>query len=1086
MNTSHALHKTLAILALLSAAGAARAQTFVWNNAAGGPWNNALNWTPNTVPNAGTHIAEIGVAGSYAVDLSINPSLLGLTITNSGATLRVLGGTGLTLVGPSLANAGAIIVNPAAINAGTFIQCNADCAFTGTGILQLNAFPGNIDAAYLQTGGAARITNAAGHTISGNGRVYALLTNNGVISTSGSGNQLQYSGSAKVNNNLIRAQNLATTVMSIGLTQGPSGVLRADNATTSIGGITVTGGRIEAINGGVTTIAGAPSFDVAASTGPLNLPGGSSITFVGAGHRHDGVITVNSNAVNAGTFLQFNANGTLRSDTTTCQVVLNASTGNLDSSILQTGGAAVLTVDPTCTISGFGRVYANLVNNSTISTSGAGKQIQYLGSAKTNNGLFLAHNGATNTVSIAVSQGASGVIRADNATNSITGVALSGGRLEATNGGTTVISGTPSFNIAASAGPLNVPAGSGITFLGAGHRHDGVITVNSNAVNAGTFLQFNANGTLRSDTTTCQVVLNAFPNNLDTAIIQTAGGAVLTIAPTCTITGHGNIHASIVNNSTIATSGAGKQIQYLGSAKTNNGLFLAQSGATNTVSIAISQGASGVIRADNATNSIAGIALTGGRLEATNGGTTVISGAPSFNIAASAGPLNVPAGSGITFLGAGHRHDGVITVNSNAANAGTFLQFNTTGTLRSDTTTCRVVLNANSANLDSSYIVTGGAAVLTIDPTCTITGHGNIHASIVNNSTITTSGAGKQIQYLGFSKTNNGLLLAQNGAANTVSIAVSQGASGVIRADNATNSIAGIALTGGRLEAINGGTTVISGVPSFNIAASRGPLNLPGGSGITFLGSTHRHDGAITVNSNAANAGTYLQFNVNAILRGDSGACQIVLNATPANLDSAYLQTGGNAVLSIDPTTTISGRGRIYARTNIAGTVAPGFSPSTTAPIEGRNAIEFSDSARLEIKVAGTGAGQFDRLTNSNSVVANGTLAVTLLPSYTPVADDAFVILSGSILSGTFDTLQLPALDEPLLKLAVRYTTSQAILFVTCKGNFNSDEITDFFDYLDFVAAFSSEDPSADINGDNQVDFFDYLDFVSLLDACGA
>ena len=47
-----------------------------------------------------------------------------------------------------------------------------------------------------------------------------------------------------------------------------------------------------------------------------------------------------------------------------------------------------------------------------------------------------------------------------------------------------------------------------------------------------------------------------------------------------------------------------------------------------------------------------------------------------------------------------------------------------------------------------------------------------------------------------------------------------------------------------------------------------------------------------------------------------------------------------------------------------------------------------------------------------------------------------------------------------------------------CPADFNGDGQVDFFDYLDFVQAFSTEDPAADFNGDGQVDFFDYLDFV--------
>ncbi len=50
---------------------------------------------------------------------------------------------------------------------------------------------------------------------------------------------------------------------------------------------------------------------------------------------------------------------------------------------------------------------------------------------------------------------------------------------------------------------------------------------------------------------------------------------------------------------------------------------------------------------------------------------------------------------------------------------------------------------------------------------------------------------------------------------------------------------------------------------------------------------------------------------------------------------------------------------------------------------------------------------------------------------------------------------------------------------VLCAADFNGDTVVDFFDYLDFVAAFSEGHPSADFNGDGEIDFFDYLDFVA-------
>ncbi len=48
-----------------------------------------------------------------------------------------------------------------------------------------------------------------------------------------------------------------------------------------------------------------------------------------------------------------------------------------------------------------------------------------------------------------------------------------------------------------------------------------------------------------------------------------------------------------------------------------------------------------------------------------------------------------------------------------------------------------------------------------------------------------------------------------------------------------------------------------------------------------------------------------------------------------------------------------------------------------------------------------------------------------------------------------------------------------------CAADFNSDSVVDFFDYLDFVEAFSAGGENADFNNDSVVDFFDYLDFVA-------
>jgi hypothetical protein len=51
-----------------------------------------------------------------------------------------------------------------------------------------------------------------------------------------------------------------------------------------------------------------------------------------------------------------------------------------------------------------------------------------------------------------------------------------------------------------------------------------------------------------------------------------------------------------------------------------------------------------------------------------------------------------------------------------------------------------------------------------------------------------------------------------------------------------------------------------------------------------------------------------------------------------------------------------------------------------------------------------------------------------------------------------------------------------------CAVDINRDRQLDFFDYLDFVQAFSNEEPLADFNRSGQIDFFDYLDFAAMFD----
>lgn len=83
---------------------------------------------------------------------------------------------------------------------------------------------------------------------------------------------------------------------------------------------------------------------------------------------------------------------------------------------------------------------------------------------------------------------------------------------------------------------------------------------------------------------------------------------------------------------------------------------------------------------------------------------------------------------------------------------------------------------------------------------------------------------------------------------------------------------------------------------------------------------------------------------------------------------------------------------------------------------------------------------------------------------------------TAGIKTGTI-TITSDAPEQP-----VRVVTITGEVLGSCPADFNGDNTSDFFDYLDFVTAWDAELPAADFNNDNTIDFFDYLDFVTAWD----
>jgi CubicO group peptidase (beta-lactamase class C family) len=88
--------------------------------------------------------------------------------------------------------------------------------------------------------------------------------------------------------------------------------------------------------------------------------------------------------------------------------------------------------------------------------------------------------------------------------------------------------------------------------------------------------------------------------------------------------------------------------------------------------------------------------------------------------------------------------------------------------------------------------------------------------------------------------------------------------------------------------------------------------------------------------------------------------------------------------------------------------------------------------------------------------------------------------------AGAFATDRSQASNVQISLYQIRAAVERAVRQhdACVRADFNGDDTVDFFDYLDFVSAFSANAPEADFNADTVIDFFDYLDFVAVFGGC--
>lgn len=445
--------------------------------------------------------------GSWSVNSS--PSISALT---SNLTGTVLNNSALRLLAGGFANNAVLHVNNAAGTNFTRIRVEAPCTLSGVGSVNLRSID-NLDTAYFESADASAIlTQGPSHQITGSGRIYAPMVNQGTIRAT------------------VPARALEVRSM---ITQSGAGSIVGDNADAALGNSAfVSGGSLATVGIGRVRVTGDATVSGVHNEGKLTLDNNTILHFKSPGIWNWDTLTVNTTAGVNFTRIKVDE---LSSVFGSGSIVLNAG-ANLDTAFIESASAdAKLWNTTPHTIRGTGRIYSPMLNDGVIRADVAAKTLEIRSEiTQTSGGIIEGNQGIAGLGNSAIIRG--GIL------NSVgVGVVRSTG-----NAAVDGVSNTGLFHIANNT-RVGVLA-NGITNNASIQINDGV-GINFTSLNADAAASINGNGTLT-------LRANANP---DTAYIDGLANG-LTNGQFHTITGNGRLYGKLGNHGKIKGSNVAGEI----------------------------------------------------------------------------------------------------------------------------------------------------------------------------------------------------------------------------------------------------------------------------------------------------------------------------------------------------------------------------------------------------------------------------------------------------------------------------------------------------------------------------------------------
>jgi len=973
---------------------------------------------------AGIGNGQIVLANTGTINANVTGGLLyvnplgSATNTNTG-TMEATNGGILVLTGSSWNNAGGTITaaNTSTVNLENGVSITGGTLTTsGSGIITQNA-GGNV---YLTS-----LTNAGVYDlVAGQTNISGTINNTGTINLQSNGQAWLYVGTSstltgtgavvlgnQANQNFINGASGAT-LTNASTIEGGSTFLNGGYDQIGIGNlILVNSGTIDAnVSGGqlyLTPFSSASSPST--NTGTLEATNGGILILDGSYWTNKGKISAAANSavdlqngvsITGGT-LTTAGNGviqTLNGQTVTLNSVTNTGTLNLlDSSTTQISG----TINNTGTInldSAGNYTILYLTGNTTLAGTGA----------------VVMSSGGPNFI-----DGVAGAVLTNNSIIEGAGY-LGNGHLTITNNGT--------FDSNVSGGTLAISPGSG-----------GFTNYNgtTNTLSGGTYIAdggnitFNAGNSTGISTLAAKVteeagglLINTF-NNANTNAL--AGLTSITSTGALTIGGVAFTDTGAFSNAGSLTILSGESFT-VGSLTQISGTTLAAgtyvldanlnlSGANESIttnSATLTLGG-GTIENANNTNALAGLTSNTRSLTLANNANFTTAG--SFS---NSGELTVNSGSTFTVTGALSQYKSA----SNALQGGTFV---VGGTLA-------LAAGANGIETDASNITMDGTG--TIKNT---TGGANTNA-LANLNTIASTGSLTLASDANFTTaanfTNSGKLTVNAGSKLTVTGTLSNLSSGTLTGGTytiggtlqlasahggITTNAASLTLSGTSAKILDGTANALSTFDN-----NTGALDLA--SGITL----------VTANSTFTNSGT-VDVAKGTIFEAGTGAAKEYSQTAGTTTVDGTLAGGGTTGISITGGTVL-GAGTLHGNTSNGASISAGDAGKAgLLTITGTYTQLASGS--LNVNVGGTTVGTlYSQVKISGTASLGGTLAVTLINSFTPTIGQTFTVLTAAGgLGGTTFTNSTVAINSSE-QFDISYTSTGVVLTVVSTAPSNSNK----------------------------------------------